>query len=500
MKSVYRIISLVLSVFLITLSLVGCADYSSDSDSSGTVATSLDDGHTESTAETNPAKDALEALKSEVNWGGEEFGLLYVHDVGGYGAEIEAKEKADSTSSSGVINDAVYTRNAQFEDICKLKFVWIPVSHHGPISTKLTAEAQTATGDFQLVTQTTFGMADSATAGHLYNYLNLDIDYEPNWWDKGTLDFALNGKVFFMNGAFNFVDDDMTFVMMFNKQLREDHRVKNPYDTVKAGEWTLDYFNSLISSLSGETSGDGKWDEQDTYGFSTPDSICQTLFYGAGLQYIKNNRDMEMPELLLTGSQMEKALNVMEKINTILLDNHSTYIAPNGSEGNSMSVFMEGRALFYSEIASYLHELNTSMTTEYGVLPIPKYSEEQENYTTWTANLASTMGIPTSIGQSDLDQFARVLEAYALLSEMYVRPAYYDHMLTTRSVRDSESSEMVDLIFLHRVYDMAMYFDLGLSSLCRTGVDGNTFASQYASASKLFDRRIERLLNKLLDN
>ncbi len=498
MKFKLRILPILLATLIAGSTLVGCAnDPSADKETSAATNSTSNAGQSETQPETDPVKDALDAIKNDVDWGGEEFGILYVNDIAGYTEEVEAKEKADDSTSSAVINDAVYTRNTQFEDICKLSFALVPVSNSS-MSTKLSSEAQTATGDFLLATQTTSGMAGSATSGFLYNYLDLNIDYDQIWWDEGTLEFALEGKVFFMNGPFNIVDDDVTFVMMFNKQLREDHKVANPYDTVKAGQWTLEYFNSVISNLSGDTNGDGKWDENDTYGFSTPGSIGKTFFYGAGLQYIKNNREMDAPELLLTGTQMEKALHVLELANTILNDNHSTYMAKQGDEALSKSVFMQGRSLFYCEAASYLRGLNAEMTTEYGVLPIPKYDEDQEHYSTWSHDIGSTLGIPTSVGKQDLEQFARVLEIYTLLSEMYVRPAYYDTMLTTRNVRDAESAEMVDLIFLHRTYDMAMYFGtLGLSDIFKPGVNGDTFASTYASTTKKFDQRIDRLLSKL---
>ena len=104
------------------------------------------------------------------------------------------------------------------------------------------------------------------------------------------------------------------------------------------------------------------------------------------------------------------------------------------------------------------------------------------------------------IDSGDMEQFAMVLETYTLLSQKYVRPAYYDTMLTTRNVQDVESSEMLDLIFLYRTYDMAMYFtNLGFSSLFESAVlsSGNTFASSYQSNSKRFDKQIANILRKL---
>ncbi len=500
MNNKLRMLSLLLAGLFALSSLVGCADNKEDpKETTPTVDTNAVTGETaeETTSEDAVVDAALEDLKERVDWNKQDFGILYVNSISGYTEEVEAEKKPADGISSDVINDAVYSRNILFEEYCNLNFVLIP-QDNGAIGTKLQAEAQSGAGDFCLVTQTTSAAAANATSNLLYDYLSLDIDYEQPWWDKGTLDFALNGKVFFMNGPFNIVDDDVTFVMMFNKQLREDCGVPNIYDTVKQNEWTMDYFNGIISSLSGEN-GDGTWNEMDTYGFASPGSIGNTFFYGAGLQFVKNNREMDTPELMLGESQMERALDVLTLARSIAHDNHSSYIAKAGDEALSKNIFVEGRSLFYCEAASYLRGLNASMDTEYGVIPIPKYSTDQEHYTTWSHSIGSTLSMPTSVGKLDQEMFALVLETYVVLSEKFVRPAYYDNMLTVRNVHDAESAEMVDMIFLHRVYDMAMYFDtLNLSNIFSDSVTGaDNFSSAYTGASKKFDAKLRRLLQKL---
>ena len=492
MSKKIRILCLLLALLMVSTAFVACGNASGDDTESGSGST------IDTEIATDPVEEALAELRSEVDWGGNTFGILYVNDIAGYTEEVEAEKSATDETSSGVINDAVFERNTLFEEYCNLKIELIPVSNTS-ISGRIAGEVQTATGDFQLITTTTDSAANNATSGYLYNYLDLDIDYEKEWWDAGTLDFALDGKVFFMDGPFNIVDDDVTFVMMFNKQLREEYKIENPYDTVKNGTWTLDYFNSVIKTLATEN-GDGTWDEKDTYGFSTPSSIGNTFFYGAGLQFVVNNRDMDAPELVLA-SKMEQALNVLEIARSIVHENNSTYAAKAGDEGLSKDIFVQGRSLFYCEAASYLRGLNASMEREYGVIPIPKYNKEQVNYTTWRHGIGSTLSIPTSMAKDgNTEQFAMVLETYTLLSQKLVRPAYYEVMLTTRNVQDLESSEMLDLIFLHRTYDMAMYFTgLGFGSLFSDAVmnSGSNFSSSYKSKSKNFDGQIARLLKKL---
>lgn len=127
--------------------------------------------------ETDPVEDALTALRGEVDWGGKDFGILYVNEFG-YTEEVEAEQSVTNESSSSVINDAVFERNTLFEEYCNLTFVLIPVSH-GAVVGRIQGEVQTSTGDFQLITTTTDTAANNATSGYLFNYLDLeDVDYE----------------------------------------------------------------------------------------------------------------------------------------------------------------------------------------------------------------------------------------------------------------------------------------------------------------------------------
>ena len=305
-----RLLSLLLALLMAASTLVACGQNTEDpgaESGSSTIAATEE--------ETNPLEDALNALRAEVDWGGNDFGIIYVNDIGGYTEEVEAEPENGDETGSGVINDAVFERNTLFEEYCNLNFVLVPTPNPS-IGSAIMAEVQTGTGDFHLITTTADAAARNATSGYLYNYLDLDMDLEKDWWDAGTLDFALDGRVFFMDGSFNIVDDDVTFVFMFNKELRTEYQIANPYETVKAGDWTLEYFNSVVSQLATEN-GDGKWDENDTYGFSTPGSIGNTFFYGAGLKYVENSRDMDVPELVLD-KKMEQALNVLDMARSII--------------------------------------------------------------------------------------------------------------------------------------------------------------------------------------
>ncbi len=478
-----KLLCLLLAGLMLVLPLTACGN---DGTATDTTAASTDQG-----AESDPVQSAIDTLRNDVDWEGKEFGILYVDDLGGYKEELEAMAEYSGNSSNAVINDAVFERNTLFEEYGDLQFVLLPTANSAFNST-MTNGIQSGTTDFYLCSQSAGDTAPASLSGYLYNYLELDIEYDHEWWDQGTLNFALDGRVFFMNGPFNIVDDDMTYVMMFNKELCASHGLPDMYQTVRDKEWTMEYMNSIISEFSADN-GDGVWDDKDIYGLTATPALADGFFYGAGLKYVNSTPDMAMPELMLA-DKMERAMNVLSMARQIIHENNSTYM------GIGLEIFIQNRALFGFEVVSYLRTLSATMETEYGVIPVPKFDKAQEQYVSRSNPIGSTLSIPTSTAQVDMDLFADTLELYCLLSQKLVKPAYYEVTLMVRNVQDVESAEMLDLIFSNRVYDMAAYFvDLGLSNIFYEATMGkaDTFSSQYASASRGFDRKVEGLLRKL---
>ncbi len=410
----------------------------------------------------------------------------------------------DSDSdNSQVINDAVYKRNTLLEERCNLTFTYI-AQNDASIGSKITNEAAASTGDFQLIDTMLGSTAGHATSGYLYDLLELGVDIEGEWWDSGTADFVLEGGVYFMSGSLNFGDDNLTYVLIFNKDMQKEYArsVPNPYDTVRKWEWTLEYFNTVIQGISEDSNGDGTFNELDTYGHITTWEYGNTFFIGSDLRYVLNDASAVEPTLFLAdSSRKEKATEVLRLSRSIYHDNNATFMSPPGEEKLGVTAFKEGRGLFYGEVVSYLQSLNSEMKGEYGVLPVPKYDKEQEFYRTWTHGSGSTFSATSAIPEADKEVVGKIIQAYAYLSHQHIKPAYYDTVLTSRQLRDPDSAEMMDIIFQNRVYDMAFYFDFGFFPLFKECVNGNndSFVSTYEAKSGNFKLKLDRLLRKLRD-
>ena len=494
-----KLMALLLAGIMMLSCLAACATGEEPADTKGDAGTQ-GEASSEGDAQDDAAiaQSMLDAL--DVDFGGEEFGIL-TDSI--FESEIWGENKTvDNTGGEDqVINDAVYERQVLLEEKCKLTFTHISST---TVSQAVLNEASTATGDFYLINANARATSGYASAGQLYDYVDMGVDLDQTWWDVGTAGFAINGKVFFMNGAVNFYDDNMTYVMIFSKKLQGEYSnsVPDPYTTVLNWEWTLDYFNTLIQNcgVADDITGEGTYDENDRYAFITTWEYGNTFFMGSDLRYIINDKENDPYLFLADSSKMEKALKVLETSKSIYHDNHATYMSPPGFENLGLDAFKDNRGLFFGEIVLHLKELNRTMDTDFGVLPVPKYDKAQEYYRTWTHESTSTLSATSAI--KDPDIIGEIITAYAILSYQIVKPAYYDIVLTSKTVRDPQSPVMLDLIFQNRVYDMAMYYAGQFGdyySLFKTAVnnDDDSFSSSYKAVSRSFDRKLSSFLENL---
>jgi len=84
------------------------------------------------------------------------------------------------------------------------------------------------------------------------------------------------------------------------------------------------------------------------------------------------------------------------------------------------------------------------METDFGIIPYPKYDEEQTNYYTHLIAHGPIMTIPMTT--PDLEFTGMIIEALAAEGYKKVKPVLIDVALKTKQVRDDDSAEMIDIV------------------------------------------------------
>jgi hypothetical protein len=138
--------------------------------------------------------------------------------------------------------------------------------------------------------------------------------------------------------------------------------------------------------------------------------------------------------------------------------------------------------LFYCE--GLLH-VNTfrNYDIDFGVLPVPKYDENQEEYSHLIGAWGATCVVfPIHLDEERLTFASAIVEAMSAESMNTLVPAYYDKLLKKRDTRDEEGEAMLDIIFNTISIDAGLTFNWGsiktvFTSMISQGPD--SFASNY---------------------
>jgi hypothetical protein len=116
----------------------------------------------------------------------------------------------------------------------------------------------------------------------------------------------------------------------------------------------------------------------------------------------------------------------------------------------TVPMFKDNRLMFLSATLSTSQELR-SMDGDFGILPWPKYTEDQDNYYSHASDVFTLFAIP---GQTDDPEFCgTVTDALSAESKYSVIPAFYDVVLKGRTAKDEQSSAMLDIIRDHLHFD-----------------------------------------------
>lgn len=487
-----RIICYVLCVLMLVSVLAACNSSDKTQTTEATTTSSKPSGGNTEEITNSELQEALDAIdKDDTDYSDMKFHILSRPD-------LLTSFKIDELTDEP-LDDSVFERNENFKEKFGIE-IEVTTQEDPNFTTYYKTDCKSAKTYDVVFTHTSWNM-DIAAEGYLYNYLDLDIDYNKPWWDQGTLSFNIADSIWFMNGSFNYDDDNTTYCLMFNKDTAETHFNSKTlfYDAVNNNEWTLDTFYTYASKASADN-GDSTWGENDKYGFVTTWEYGITFFYGSGLRFVETKAGSS-PTITLDADGIKKATDLLGNLQT-LYGKEITYWPEGGKENIGKEIFWSGRCLFFGEVVSNVIESNKKMDNDFGVLPVPKYDNKQENYLTWTHGISSSMLISDHIENEE--KFARVLEGFNVLSHKYVREAYYNVVLTRKAVQDADSAPMLDIIFAGRVYDFAQYAntEMGLIESFKTCVNsGSTnFSSKYNSTkgkASNYLKTLTRKFNKL---
>ena len=319
------------------------------------------------------------------------------------------------------------------------------------------------------------------------------VDIDKSYWNRSFNDsLTLCGQQYIAIGDMMTSTLDLTYALTFNKKLAENYAIGDIYSLVRDGKWTFDEMLGMMKTATQDTNGDTKMDDQDNYGYSAnPKTVLPSFWISAGEMSVKKDEN-DLPYLAMGE---ERFVNVFQKIYDITYGS-GTYFKPKGDfdvTEDQRRLFNNDQLLFMDCSFFYVQQLR-SMETDFGIIPYPKYDENQDRYYSRVSYYNATI-IPVTNSRHELT--GAVLEYFNWASSETVIPAYYDTVLYGKVIRDDESREMLDIIFDARVVD------IGDTTLCADIRDGaiasmfktekNNLASKLPNLQTVVDKFVAKM-------
>jgi len=288
------------------------------------------------------------------------------------------------------------------------------------------------------------------------------------------------------------LDKEATNALLFNKDLMANLGLDLPYRLVNDGKWTMDAMNNMIKGAAADLNGDGKMDTNDRWGFAVyNDTLHALLVSGGGALAAKDANDV--PYMNFTSQQN---LSILDKV-TNLMYNPNYVLNTSGMDYTNWTPMFEGNQILFLWMRMRVVDLFRGMDANFGIIPLPKYDESQTNYLSVVNPYSGVLlGVPKCA--DNLERVSIILEALSAESRYTLQPAYYDITLQRKYTRDNESSEMLDIIFNSRVYDVGAMYGFGnvfMNFIALSKTYDKDFVSFYDKNSGAMQAAIDKTVN-----
>ncbi len=409
--------------------------------------------------------------------------------------------------SGETLSEALYRRNSEIEEAFDCTII-----HDRMTFSAATAAVQKDVSAADNIYDSYFVVGPhipQMVSGNLAANLNeIDgFDFEDIWWNDSpnkALNFGGTKRLFAM-GDMNIMAWKATACLMYNFTLGNQLGIENLYDVVKSGKWTVDKWIKLVRENTLDLENDGKLNyDKDRYGMICGNQLFEYSMNSMGETFAAYDEDGWPVVFTLSersAQALEKVTELFSRENTLNVHN-STYSDGQSLTGKSGIMFSEGRFLFFAETICGSFQL-WDMPDNYGFLPFPKFDENQEDYVSsiQSSRLSVVMIPRTSVAR--LNETVAVINAMGFKNHYDLKSVFFDAVFGTRSVRDPESYEMLDIILRERTFDLGVIMNFGsmvteLRNVCIAGT--NSFTSSYQSllsaATKACNTFIESLKDK----
>lgn len=482
-----RIFCLLLCGLLLLCPLIAC-----DNGGNGNSGGNANNGNNNNTQTQNPdgkptAQSVLHSFRQD-HFGGNEF---LIAAASSYENRFVIDQFPTSEEiTEDMVQNELFKRDSMIEEYFGITLVYDDVldsQMYEHISGGISAGDDEYSLVLASLAKTAQIMFNNDLLRNMYDFA--DIDLTASCWNKQSVDnFEIGGNIYMATGAITNRYVYAPYAMLFNSRLIVDLGLESPYTLVDENDWTLEVFAMMIEDTYVDD-GNEEVGLEDFYGLA-PASDSETAYYFAcGGQLVAKNGNTLIPVY-----EEEENYDLLQTI----IDMYRTDdVLKFKSVYDSNVTFNDGRAIFHSTALCDITMLS-EMKDNYGIVPMPKYSADQENYVSNANRSISTMAVlPRTVQEPE--SVGLIVQALAAVSEYTSLDKQYDTVLLSRQALDAQSKRNLQLVVESVSYDWGYAYDIGrLKTVVADAIlQGSTgVADSYASIRDVVENGIAELLAK----
>lgn len=479
----------ILSLFLILLTvlplLIACGETgdAQETTAAPTVVTQ---------AETEEATEAQlrSGVPEDTDLDGASIRIWYTTNWMGYTA-------FDGDNTGDTLDSAIYNQRMTVEDRLNCTVEYFD-SHTDQAKCNEAIQKLLLAGDdtYDAYSATQWNGIEAVAKGLFLNIADQPvISFDKPWWYTEYMAEMAVGKncIFTLVGDWSIDAKRFLSCCYVNKQLYESSfgDPEELYGRVLDGNWTVDRMQELCEAVYSDLNGDGKADKNDMLGTVLVwNEDVLALQVGSGERFTKRDSD-NIPVLVENNDRMFTVCDRLYKLA------YETTGIVYGTQKEAIEIEENARKFASSTMLLmlgqfYVAEYLRDMTDDFALLPVPKFEEAQSDYYSYMFEVLRFVALPYNC--KDPDAVCAALEELAFEGYRSVSPVYYEESLKTKYMRDSQSSQMIDLISGSVYHDISLIYvtswgriTIAARDLIKKGK--NTFASEFAS---LHDKAIEQ--------
>ena len=436
----------IVSALLLTALLAGCVSCGNDTGET-----------TDSTNEKVPGNDMSDTGMSDevtteeyvyppLDLDGAVLTILNPTTTWGFYTDIDREEQ-----TGDALGDKIYERNRKLEEKFNFTLDVVEENMYG-IDSKLRSSVMADDAAYDVALGSSKLNVSLISDGLVYDLYDIpEINLGKPWWDQSVVnDATFEGSLFFALCDVSMFAFECTWGTYFNKDILAKNQLDTPYDLVREGKWTFDRLGEYMkagASLNGDQSFTWDADGSAVYGLSSYYEFAHIGIIACGETYISTDKS-GTPYFSL---EENRFYDVVAKLAS-LFGSEGEYLSINlDSPNNYFAAFQNSRSMMMAGELKEIQNLRGA-DIDFGIVPLPKYDEEQKFYRSPVTSVVPVCMIPVTNAETAVTGV--ILDALAYESYRDVLPVFYEVNLSQKGLRDDDSIEMLGLIRDDRIFDV----------------------------------------------